>query len=235
MQASLQYSGTELDSMAGAVNYHRWILAAARPYLGKTVAEVGAGIGSVSKLLLESPLDRLIAFEPSCDLFSQLVKSFDTDKRAEAINEVFSPELTPDGVDSILYINVLEHIEHDLDELKNARVALRPGGYLFVFVPALEWLYSDFDKEVGHFRRYTRHGLTKLAREAGFDVVKARYFDIAGIAPWYVSFVLLRGRPQPAAVAIYDKIVVPPMRVLEAMLPPPLGKNVLLIARKMPE
>jgi SAM-dependent methyltransferase len=232
--ASSEYPGTELDVLAGAVNYHRWILAAFRPYLGTAVAEVGAGIGSVSTLLLESPFERLIAFEPSANLFPLLAGNLKSEKRARVVNDVFRPDYLPGGVDAILYINVLEHIERDLDELINARLALRPGGHLLVFVPALSWLYSDFDKHVGHFRRYSKRGLTNLARDAGFEVLKARYFDIAGIVPWYVSFVLLHGGPRPGSVALYDRLVVPPMRMLEAILPPPLGKNVLLIARKMP-
>jgi SAM-dependent methyltransferase len=235
MHAQTTYPGTELDVMAGAVNYHRWILAAVRPYLGKSVAEVGAGIGSVSSLLLEFPLEQLVAFEPSPDLYSQLASTLKRETRAAAINDVFRAEYVRDGVDSILYINVLEHIENDFDELTAAHSALRPGGHLFVFVPALQWLYSDFDKHVGHHRRYTRRGLTKLAREAGFEIVKARYFDVAGIAPWYVSFVLLHGRPKSNAVAIYDRFVVPPMRILEGIVAPPIGKNVLLVARKKPE
>ena len=233
--AGSQYAGTELDILAGAVNYHRWILAGFRPYLGKTVAEVGAGIGSVSKLLLETPLERLIAFEPSANLYPVLARELEGENRAAAINDVFRPSSTPDGVDSIVYINVLEHIENDRGELESATQALRPGGHLLVFVPALAWLYSEFDKHVGHVRRYTKRGLTELARDVGFEVVRARYFDVAGIAPWYVGFVLLKGKPRAGSVTLYDKLVVPPMRLAEAILPPPLGKNVLLVARKPPE
>jgi SAM-dependent methyltransferase len=227
-----QYPGTELDVLAGAVNYHRWILAAFHPYLGGIVAEVGAGIGSISTLLLESSLERLIAFEPSSNLFPVLADKLKGDQRAQAVNDVFRPDYTPGGLDSILYVNVLEHVERDLDELHKARAALRPGGHLFVFAPAMSWLYSDFDRHVGHLRRYTRRVLIKLARDAGFEVLKARYFDAAGILPWYVGFVLLHGRPKAAGVALYDKVVVRPMRMLEAVVPPPLGKNVVLIARK---
>jgi hypothetical protein len=157
------------------------------------------------------------------------------DQRAHAVNDVCRPDYSPGGLDSILYVNVLEHVERDLDELRTARAALRPGGHLFVFVPAMSWLYSDYDRDLGHFRRYTRRGLTKLVRDAGFEVLKARYFDVAGILPWYVGFVLLRGRPKAPAVALYDRFVVLPMRMLEAVVPPPLGKNVLLIARRHSE
>jgi SAM-dependent methyltransferase len=230
--ASSKYSGTELDALAGAVNYHRWILAKFRPYLGETIAEVGAGIGSVSRLLLEMSPQRLFAFEPSSNMFPHLSEELRHADQAVAINDFFRSDYVPSGVDSVVYINVLEHIEQDRSELENARQSLRPGGHLLVFVPALRWLYSDFDRHVGHFRRYTRKGLAQLAADVGFNVVKSQYFDIAGIVPWYVGFVLLKGSPRNGSVALYDKLVVPPMRLVESVLTPPIGKNVLLIARK---
>jgi SAM-dependent methyltransferase len=221
-----------LDALDAAVNYHRWILARFRPYLGETVAEVGAGIGSVSRLLLDTPIKRLVAFEPSRNMFPLLADALRDNPRAAAVNDLFKPHLMPDLADSVMYVNVLEHIEDDRSELAGAREALRLGGHLLVFVPALSWLFSDFDRKVGHYRRYTKGGLGQLAQDAGFEVVKLHYFDIAGILPWYVSFVLLKGRPAKRNVALYDRLVVPPMRILEGVVPPPIGKNVLLVARK---
>jgi SAM-dependent methyltransferase len=194
--------------------------------------EVGAGIGSVSKQLLGFPISKLIAFEPSRNLFPILAEKLRHEARAETINDFFSPRYISEGVDAIVYLNVLEHVRDDRAELANAWAALRPGGHLLVFAPALAWLYSDFDKHVGHFRRYTKGGLRTLAIDAGFDIVKLQYFDIVGVAPWYLSFVLLKGRPGLRGVGLYDRLVVPPMQWVERIVPPPIGKNVLLVARK---
>jgi SAM-dependent methyltransferase len=229
---AFDYSGNELATLAVAVNYQRWILSRFEPYLGDTVAEVGAGIGSFSKLLMQSAARKLYAFEPSQNMFPGLVHAIGQDDRVEPINNVFDEKLLPQGVDSVLYVNVLEHVEHDAEELRTAFRALRPGGHVIVFSPALSWLYSDFDRQVGHYRRYTKKSLVKLATDAKYRIVKANYFDVAGILPWYVSFVLLKSHPNQASVALYDKLVVPPMRVLERLAPPPIGKNVLLIAAK---
>jgi SAM-dependent methyltransferase len=231
--APFDYSGTELAALAAAVNYREWILSRFERYLGSSIAEVGAGIGSFSKLLLRTSPQRLYAFEPSRNNYPLLVENVRHDQRAILINDAFKPHHVPDGVESIVYLNVLEHIPQDLVELKTANEALRPGGRLIVFSPALSWLYSDFDREVGHFRRYTRPGIVALARDAGFRVLLAEYFDIAGVLPWYLSFVLLKNRPTARTVALYDKLVVPPMRVVENLLPPPLGKNVVLVAVKI--
>ena len=227
-----QYPGKELEAMSIAVNYHRWILDEFAPYLGENVAEVGAGNGSVSKLILERPVKRLTAFEPSQNMFPLLREALAGEGRAAVVNDFFGPRHAQAGFDSIAYINVLEHIEDDRAELAGALKALKAGGHLLVFVPALPWLYSDFDRQIGHFRRYRKKGLSALAGDAGFTIVSARYFDVAGIIPWYVNFVLLRNSIGSGSVSLYDRLVVPVMRNVERMVTPPIGKNVLLVARK---
>ena len=231
-EALPRYPGKELEAMSFAANYHRWIIDELAPFLGETVAEVGAGVGSVSRLLLGKPIRRLFAFEPSRNMYPMLAEALRHDERATAINDYFGPRHAQAGFDSIAYINVLEHIEDDRAELANALEALRPNGHLLVFVPALAWLYSDFDRQVGHFRRYTKRALGDLVTGAGFTLVKARYFDLAGVIPWYVNFVLLRRSMGSGSVSLYDRLAVPLMRPLESAVAPPIGKNVLLIARK---
>jgi hypothetical protein len=110
---------------------------------------------------------------------------------------------------------------------------LNSQGYLLLFVPALAWLYSDFDKQIDHFRRYTKQDISGLVRDVGFTLVKAQYFDLAGIIPWYINFVLLQNSIGSGSVSLYDKLVVPTMRLIERMVPPPIGKNVLLIGKKV--
>ncbi len=227
-----QYFGKDLEAMSFARNYHDWILSRLRPYIGAVVAEVGAGVGSFSQLLRETSLDRLDAFEPSSNMYPLLAETLQDEPRARALNDFFGRDDPTSEYDSILYVNVLEHIEDDAAELARARDALKPGGHLLVFVPALQWLYSDLDRQVGHFRRYRKKPLVKLVEAAGLDVITARYFDIAGILPWYVNFVLLKNSITSGGVSAYDRLVVPVMRVVEGILPVPIGKNVLLVARK---
>jgi len=225
------YPGKELEALSVAVNYHRWIVDEIEQYLGKTVAEVGAGVGSVSRLILEKNVAMLLAFEPSRNLYPLLQENLSAEERVRTINDFFSPRYET-GLDSVLYINVLEHIEDDRAELARSLAALRQGGHLVIFVPALSWLHSDFDRQIGHYRRYTKSGLCRLVEDAGFHLAKVRYFDVAGILPWYVNFVLLRNSIGSGSVSLYDRLVVPVMRAVESVLPPPVGKNVLLVARK---
>src|SRR5262245_3572693 len=172
------YPGKDLEAMAFAVNYHRWIVDEFAPYLGAVVAEVGAGAGSVSKLLLQKPIARLVAFEPSSQMYPLLVQALADDERAQAVPDFFAPPIAGDRFDSSVYLNVLEHIADDRAELAKARAALEPRGHLLLFVPALAWLYSELDRQIGHQRRYSKHQVERLVRDSGFAVVASRWFDV---------------------------------------------------------
>jgi hypothetical protein len=94
-------------------------------------------------------------------------------------------------------------------------------------------LMSDFDRAIGHFRRYRKRELEQKVRNAGFDIVKSRYFDVAGITPWMIKYRMLRSKTMGGgAIAAYDNLVVPIMRRVESIVTPPIGKNILLVARK---
>jgi len=137
--------------------------------------------------------------------------------------------------DAVLYLNVLEHIADDADELRLAAAVLRPGGTLLVFGPALEWLYSELDHKAGHYRRYTVAQARRLAVDAGLEVVSARYLDLLGVLPYLVVYRLLRHTEITGSTMWgYDRLVVPLSRALQRAMDdqPPLGKNIVLVARK---
>lgn len=228
------YEGRDLETMSFAQKYHAWILECFRPFVGKQVAEVGAGSGGFSELLLHEPIDALVAVEPSEDMYRKLASHIAADARVTCVNNTFSQVGAQyrNSFDTVMYVNVLEHIEHDAEELAIAYEALRPGGHVCIFVPALRFLYSAHDASIGHVRRYHKRELMSLVESAGFSVVHARYFDIFGVLPWLVFMKYLRSEPDARKVKLYDRFVVPCARVLERFCPPPLGKNLILVARK---
>lgn len=238
--AAVTYEGRDLEAMSFARNYHRWILRIFTPYLGQRLVEVGAGAGSFSELLLERPFDSLSLVEPSREMFGLLtrhIETFPNAARVKPYNAVFRQvaetiraEQEPD---SVIYINVLEHIADDEGELRAIREALAPQGRVFIFVPAMRWLYGSFDRLIQHQRRYTKDELERKCEAAGFRVRLSRYFDLAGVLPWWVKYCLLKSEAmEPGAVAFYDRLVVPLAKVAEGILPPPLGKNIILVAEK---
>ena len=239
MNKKVEYVGKDLEAMDFAVNYHRWILDLMKPFLGKHLVEVGAGTGAFSELLLETAPETLSLVEPSA-MFNNLqtnLAKHDSATKIRAFPNIFAEVATEieteQAPDSIIYINVLEHIEDDQLELEIIHQTLREKGRVFVFVPALPLLFSEFDKQIGHFRRYRKKQLTEKFRAAGFRVLLSRYFDTAGIFPWLVKYRLLKSLTMESrAVHLYDKFIVPVVQPIESFLPPPIGKNLLFVGEK---
>ncbi|HUS10693.1 MAG TPA: methyltransferase domain-containing protein, partial [Pyrinomonadaceae bacterium] len=218
---AFEYSGRELGAMASASNYHRWIIRMFAPYLGRHIVEVGAGLASFSELILKyHKCESLSLVEPSAKMYQQLVvnaplltKSKDG-PRVDTYQSSFvaaapliRSKQTPD---SIIYVNVLEHIADDELELTTIQQTLTVGGRVFLFVPALPRLYCAFDERVGHVRRYTKRSLEDKLKRAGFKIVLSSYFDVVGIAPWWIKYCLLKSvTMEPASVRFYDRFIVP--------------------------
>lgn len=235
------YTGRELEAMSEASNYHRWILTIFAPYLGRHLVEVGAGLGSFSELILSNhACETLSLVEPSGEMYQQLAARelrMPSGPRVDTYHANF-PEAAPfitakQSVDSVIYVNVLEHIADDEVELDAIHQALSDKGRVFLFVPALRWLYGAFDERVGHVRRYTKSELEEKLRRAGFQIVFSGYFDLLGIAPWWIKYRLLKSATMEAgAVRFYDRYIVPATRRFESVIQPPIGKNVIMVAEK---
>ena len=241
MSEKYGYAGKDLEAMSFAVNYHRWILSTFEPFLGQRIVEVGAGTGSFSELLLERRLESLSLVEPSTAMYRQLCERVEELKPSVPVktyNDIFQQVATQirtsQQPDSILYVNVLEHIEDDVAELGHVANTLEPHGRLFIFVPALQWLHGSYDRQINHFRRYSRSELEKKCVEAGFRVIASKYFDLLGVLPWLVKYRLFQSpNMEPGAVRFYDRRIVPIGKTLEARITPPVGKNILLVAERI--
>jgi SAM-dependent methyltransferase len=200
------YVGRDLQALSVLSNYRDWIVHAFRPYLFGETVEIGAGIGTFSRHLL-AYVEKLELVEPSSNLVDDLSMEFSGKVNVTIVSSTVESYISaaPNGSrDSAVFVNVLEHIEDDAEVMSGLFRLLRPGGHLLIFVPALSWLFSALDSAVGHCRRYNKNGLTALMKEAGFEVVSVRYFDL----------------------------LVPVTRALEAVISPPVGKNLVLVARK---
>ena len=233
--AHLFYEGSDLEAMATAKNYAQWVHDAFQLSLQGRVCEVGAGTGSLTELILgSSGVTSLSLCEPSPNLSGYLAERFADEERVTLYSSTLqtAAQQMPLPLNSIIYNNVLEHIEEDLAELELAKDCLRPGGEILILVPALPFLFSEFDASIGHFRRYTRTSLGALLEQAGLETLRLTYLDLLGVIPWYLSMVLLKGGMNIRAVRLYDRLGIPVSRALESLVTPPLGKNLLAVARK---
>lgn len=224
-----------LEDLEDLPNYNNWIVSQFAPALKGRAAEIGAGLGTISHRLL--PLvDSLDLVEPAPALAAQLRQKFTGEGGIRIFDqtlEAWSSAAGPDEFDGIVLVNVLEHIQDDLAAAQVFHRCLKPGGRLMIFVPALPFLYSKLDHAYGHYRRYTRNTLRTCIESAGFEIENLHYVDFAGVFPWWVlNTVLGKTSFHAPSLRFYDKFVVPVTRSCESLLRPPLGKNLILIARK---
>ena len=232
---TVEYDGSDLEALTILKNYQNWIFARVAPWLGGTAAELGAGIGSFSALFANNVVS-LDAIEPSIALHARLQQAVGGLGNVRVLAQTAEGWLAgaaPAHYDCVVMINVLEHIRDDAAVLQGFFVALKPGGRLIVFVPALQFLFSNIDRQVGHFRRYERPALTSVLNGAGFRIADMRFFDMLGILPWLVMNRWLgKTAFNPGLVGLYDRVGVPFTRALESVAAPPIGKNLIAVAIK---
>ena len=219
-----------LDTLDDAVNYMRWIVDLIRPHLAGPILEVGAGHGTFTAALAD--IWPFHSVEPGAHASSVLAQRFADDPRVE-VTAGFVDDLRGDRVfGSAVMINVLEHIEDDTDALREIRSRLRPGAHIAVWVPAFELLFSDFDRKLGHHRRYRKAQLRDTVEAAGFQVVDIRYVNSPGFFSWFLITRLLKQEPTAGLlVTIFDRVLVPVIRRLESIVTPPFGQSILVIGR----
>ena len=231
----MRYVGNELALFSGALHWKAYLRDVLGPHLGSDVLEVGAGMGSTTKVLTKAHAGRWTCLEPDATLASDIrrkVVAGELPESCRVVRGTLAALAEPERFDSILYIDVLEHIEDDAAEANLATTFLRPGGKLIVLCPAHQWLYSPFDRAIGHFRRYSKRTL-RSAIPASLELLELAYLDSVGLLASAGNRFLTRAAdPSPAQVAIWDRLMVPMSRVLDPLVGNSFGKSVFGIWRK---
>ena len=223
----------DLEIMSAAVNYRNWIYRQFTPILGRRVIECGAGIGNFTELLAEREL--VVAVDSYGPCVSYLANRFRANARVVPVQmDVSSPrlrELERYQPDTIVCINVLEHVEDDRATLKNMRHLVGRGGAIALLVPAFPCLYGTIDRMLGHYRRYRREELAGKFEEAGLKVQRLFYFNAVAPFGWFVNNrVLKRTEESPVQVLVFDRWIVPWLSRIEHLCKPPYGLSLIVLA-----
>ena len=228
-------AGRELENHLGGVDarrYRDYQLSLIGPHLGESVLEVGSGLGDVSAMLTGAR--RLIVSDTDPACLDALRTRFAGDPRVDVLELDLDAEVAlGEQVDSVLAMNVLEHIEDDVAALRALGRLLVPTGAVVLWVPAYPALYGDFDRMVGHYRRYTPASLRATVGAAGLVPELVRPVNLLGGIAWWAA--VRRGGAGSASerlVRAYDRFVVPLTRTLERHWCPPFGQSVLCVARR---
>jgi SAM-dependent methyltransferase len=228
------YVGSELDLFAVVHNWKAYWVSEIRPFLRGDVLEIGAGIGSNTQLLSAGAVGRWVCLEPDRNLLAGLESRL-ADFRGGPLYESICGTLNSlqgQLFDTLVYVDVLEHIENDREQLRAAASHLRPGGRIIVLSPAHQWLYTPFDAAIGHFRRYNRPMLQAIS-PSGMRLERMRYLDSIGLFASSANRLFLQqSMPTSAQLHFWDSFIIPISRVVDKLICYSAGKTIIAIWQK---
>ena len=223
-----------LSILEEASAYNQWIFNKVKPWLGKGILEVGCGIGNLTGLLLEA--GKVVASDINPHHLQRVDEKFGSHSnlRGVLLWDIQQDMLKnfPVSIDTILCSNVLEHVEDDDAVLSTFYRFLPQGGRLVLLVPALRILYNTLDRELGHFRRYTKRELILKLKRNHFHICSLKYFNFFGIFGWFVNGTLLRRSLLPVEQVRMFNQLVPLMVQMERRVPTLIGQSLIAIGEK---
>jgi len=220
--------------LATAESYNNWIYRNIAPFIKNRILDVGCSIGNITKFLLNR--DMVIGIDKSSEAIEIISQNFSAHKNFKALNmDVIDekvPSLAAEGIDTILCLNLLEHIEDDVKALNNLHSTLSEDGRLIILVPVIEWLFGSMDKADNHFRRYSKSEINNKLARTNFYIEKQFYMNLLGIAGWYLNGKVFKNRVVPENhYSLYARLV-PFIARIEGFIKPPIGLSLVTVCRK---
>lgn len=225
------YVGSELETFAKARNWKSYVRSLLQPYLNGEVAEVGAGLGATTRALCDLPgVVTWTCIEPDAAMagrIEMLIRTEDLPSAVRVHRGTLYDIPAEARFDTIIYIDVLEHIADDHSEMALAAERLRPSGRVIVVSPAYQFLYSPFDAAIGHHRRYNKVSLRRAAPKTLLEE-RMVYADAVGLAASLANKLLLqRSMPSLREVLVWDRLMVPLSRIIDPVLARAIGRSII--------
>jgi SAM-dependent methyltransferase len=224
-----------LQNLSQADAFTRWVLSEISPWLGQRVLEVGCGIGTYTAEMAVGSR-KIVAMDMEPAFVDEAVRRLKQYPNVQVIcgdataGEI--PKPNDEAFDTVVLLDVLEHIEDDVALLARLGARLGPGGYLVLKVPAMPSLYSPMDEAIGHWRRYDKSGLSEVIARAGLEVVRIWSFNAAAVPGWWWNGRALKLRSPPKEqVALFNRLV-PVLRPLDRLARLFCGISLVAVARR---
>lgn len=234
-QTQERYAADDLETMQQARRYAAHVFDLFREDVGKRVLEVGCGIGTMTQRLLEVS-ERVVGIEPNLNCVRQTRALFDGHPRFSLrichLEECDPIELAAQEFDTVVCVNVLEHIENDVAALKQFASLLVPGGRVVIFVPAVQAAYGPLDAELGHHRRYSKKSLSDAFAAAGLRLRTLRYTNPIGLLGWMYNARITKSTAHSLTqVKLFESLVAPWALPLEKLVAPPIGLSLIAVGQ----
>lgn len=228
----MEYIGDELELFRHATNWKRYWSSVVARYVNGQVLDVGSGLGVNAPYLVNEHVTTYTFLEPDARLLSETSMDLIPEGIQQHRIQGTTTDLAGKQFDTLAYIDVLEHLPDPAAELQRAMDLLRPAGHIVIVVPAFQFLYSPFDKAIGHFRRYDRAGM-RADLPAGSDLLLMRYLDSTGLLLSLGNKLLLRrAAPDPGQIAFWDKRIIPISRITDRLVMGSFGRSLIAVLRK---
>ena len=228
-----------LDVIADADKFNSWMYQTIVPFCEGNILEIGSGIGNISSFFLENRKNITLSdirenytvkLENKFKQFSNLKDVILLDLVASEFESKYESLL--ESFDTIFALNVVEHIENDELAILNCKKLLKRGGNLIILVPAYQFLYNDFDKELYHFRRYNKKSLNKLFEINDIQVIKSKYFNVAGILGWFLSGKIQKNKTIPKGQMRLFNTLVPIFKLVDKFVFKRIGLSLISVGKK---
>lgn len=233
---SASYTLADQERMAAAVNYFAWQARLVKPEIGRRVLEVGCGSGNFTRMLLDR--EAVLSLDCDSDCVEWLRQRFSNHANlrtaiCDAADLRDFDEARRFHADSAVCLNVLEHIEDDRGALDDMASLLPAGGTIVLIVPAFDSLAGPIDRNLGHYRRYRKESIRRLAADCGLEVRTLRYMNCVGFFGWWLNSHIFKLEAQSRRqISFFDSLVVPVLSKLEALMPPPFGQSLFVVLKK---
>ena len=234
--------GETLEAFAHAERFNRWMFDAIATHCSGKILEIGSGIGNLSIHLLEKA-ESLTVSDMNKNYCSVLQQRLGHSKQVEGVYQLdlsvtdFEDqyEFLLGQFDTVVALNVIEHINDDGAAIRNCKKLLNENGRLVILVPAFQWLYNSLDRELKHFRRYSKKTLSVAVSGQGFGISFLRYFNSPGIPGWWLSGSLMRRKIiSRFQLTVYNTLV-PLFRLFDRLTSRVAGLSLIIVAVKKTE
>lgn len=228
---------TYSSAIATAHRYTGWMVSPFKPYLTGNIVEIGIGHGSYFEIL--APFGKYWGVDIDERAVQAVRNRYPGGQfaRADILDTHFLGKILPGGADSIVSINVLEHIRDDGTAVANLVGALKPGGTLMINVPALPALYNDLDRLAGHYRRYRADDFKRMLSGLPVQILRLCYFNPIGGLGWWINRFRhhdsLNSEGVNRQIVVFDKYVVPFSRIMDPLTRRFFGQSLVCIARRI--
>ncbi len=228
-----------LKTIALANHFNAWMYHTIKPFCKGNILEIGSGLGNISELFFQDQANIYLSDirDSYCMELNDRFNECSTLLGIETINLV-DPDFDKkfanhfNSFDTVFALNVVEHIFDDQAAITNCYKLLNPGGHLIILVPAYQWLYNNFDRELEHYRRYSRRGIESLLLSCDFSIYHSQYYNAAGMAGWFVSGKMKHHKIIPASqIRLFNKLVIF-FKLFDRLIFNSFGLSVITVGRK---